>query len=150
MTWGPQLVNVTHMTWCSMAATLHTHAYICSQGHLEKCFLSTVSDVSWTSQNMCWSAYLHELCGLHGMKQTYSQMPVFIVHCYHIKADNFGHSQQDRNNPDQSYFDCRPHWNADAFDSIPGHHSSVSAQINWKTLWLGGLFVCNNDTFFFC
>lgn len=150
MTWGPQLVNVTHMTWCSMAATLHTHAYICSQGHLEKCFLSTVSDVSWTRQNMCWSAYLHELCGLHGMKQTYSQMPVFIVHCYHIKADNFGHSQQDRNNPDQSYFDCRPHWNADAFDSIPGHHSSVSAQINWKTLWLGGLFVCNNDTFFFC
>ncbi len=53
--------------------------------------------------------YLHDLCGLHGMKQTYSQMLVFIVHCYHIKADNFRHSQQDRNNPYQSYFDCCPH-----------------------------------------
>lgn len=84
-------------------------------------------------KNTCWSVclnllhYLHEQSGLHGMKQTYSQMLVFVVHCYHIKADNFRHGQQDRNNPNQTYFKCCPRWNPDAFDSIPGYDSSVSA-----------------------
>lgn len=93
--------------------------------------------------------YLHKRCGLHGMKQTYSQMLVFIVHCYHIKADDFRHSQQDRNNPNQSYFNCRPRWDPDAFDSIPGYNSSVSAQISGKMLRLWGLFVWDCDAFFF-
>lgn len=93
--------------------------------------------------------YLHKRCGLHGMKQTYSQMLVFIVHCYHIKADDFRHSQQDRNNPNQSYFNCRPRWDPDAFDSIPGYNSSVSARISGKMLRLWGLFVCDCDAFFF-
>lgn len=48
--------------------------------------------------------YLHEQRGLHGMKQTNPQMLVFILHCYHIKADNFRHSQQDRSNPNQNDF----------------------------------------------
>lgn len=92
--------------------------------------------------------YLHERCGLHGMKQTYSQMLVFIVHCYQIKADDFRHSQQDRNNPNQSYFDYRPHWNPDAFDSIPGYYSSVSAKSMGKWNGFGDFFLCNYNIFF--
>lgn len=76
--------------------------------------------------------YLHKLRGLHRMEETYSQMLVFIVHCYHIKANNFRHSKHDRNNPYQSYFDCCPHRNANAFDSFPGHYSSVPAESTGK------------------
>lgn len=91
--------------------------------------------------------YLHEQRGLHGMKQTYPQMLVFILHCYHIKADNFRHSQQDRNNPNQNDFSGCPSWNPGAFDLIPGYDSTVSVKINGIMLRLGGLFVCNDDTF---
>lgn len=81
--------------------------------------------------------YLHELRGLHGVKQTYPQMLVFIVHCYHIKANNLRHCQQNRNNPYQSYFDCCPHWDPNAFDSIPSYYSSVSAKSIRKYYGLG-------------
>lgn len=91
--------------------------------------------------------YLHEQRGLHWMKQTYPQMLVFILHCYHIKADNFRHSQQDRNNPNQNDFSGCPSWNPSAFDLIPGYDSPVSVKINGIMLRLPGLFVCNNDTF---
>lgn len=95
--------------------------------------------------------YLHERGGLHGMKQAYPQMLVFIVHCYHIKADHFRHSQQDRNNPYQRYFHRCPHWNPDAFDSIPEYYSSVSAESMGKCYGLGDFlffFVWNNNRFF--
>lgn len=101
-----------------------------TQTHVDLFVLSCC--ISWRL-----SHYPHDLCGLHGMKQTYSQMLVFIVHCHHIKADNFRHSQQDRNNPYQSYFDCCPRWNPDAFDSIPGYNSSVSAKSMGKCCGLG-------------
>lgn len=93
--------------------------------------------------------YLHEQRGLHGMKQTNPQMLVFILHCYHIKADNFRHSQQDRNNPNQNDFGGCPSWNPGAFDLIPGYDSPVSVKINGTMLRLRGFFffVCSNDTF---
>lgn len=91
--------------------------------------------------------YLHEQRGLHGMKQTYPQLLVFILHCYHIKGDNFRHSQQDRNNPNQNNFGGCPRWNPGAFDLIPGYDSPVSVKINGTMLRLRGLFICNNDTF---
>lgn len=91
--------------------------------------------------------YLHEQRGLHGMKQTNPQMLVFILHCYHIKADNFRHSQQDRNNPNQNDFGGCPSWKPGAFDLIPGYDSPVSVKINGTMLRLRGLFVCKNDTF---
>lgn len=82
--------------------------------------------------------HLHELRGLHGMKQTYTQMPVFIVHRYHVEADKFGHGQHNGDKPYQSYFSCGPHRNADAFHPVPGYHGSVSA----KSMTTWGLFVC--------
>lgn len=157
------LVGVALKQWFKHTSTRTCWASVgwCWDKQLLEPFLISIFliAVSWvykiqSNQNTCWSVclillhYLHEHCGLHGMKQTYSQMLVFIVHCYHIKADNFRHSQQERNNPYQSYFNCCPCWNPNAFDSIPGYDSSVSAKINGKMLRLGGLFVCNNDTFF--